>query len=82
MDELLKIIKEKQTISIPETALELNMSEEMIRARLEHYKRLGYLKRVTIKNEKCSGSCKKCRGCSIENREASLILWEKGKKLS
>lgn len=81
MEKLLEIIKEGQSLSMPELAERLDTSVELILARLERYEQLGVVKRVCFDASQCRGSCKKCRGCSGMKKSEPLVYWEKGEKL-
>lgn len=81
MNDLLDMIRQGQTSSIPELAGRLQISEELLYARLERYEQLGLVKRVRVDTSGCGGNCKRCRGCSGMKTERPLVYWEKGEKL-
>ena len=56
----------------------LGTSVEMAEARLEHYARLGYLKK-TVFSPDCGGVCQNCRRCGGrgEGHSAPIVCWEK-----
>lgn len=81
MEKLLEIIKEGRSAALPELAGMLDMSEELILAKLERYEQLGYVKRVRFDALQCGQNCKKCRGCSGLHKSEPLVYWEKGKKM-
>lgn len=81
MDDLLDMIQQGQTSSIPEMARRLQISEELLYARLERYEQLGFVKRVRVDTSECGGNCKRCQRCSSVKTERPLIYWEKGEKL-
>lgn len=81
MENLLDIIRQGQTSSIPELARRLQISEELLYARLERYEQLGVLKRVRMDASGCGGNCKRCRGCRGMKTGEHLVYWEKGEKL-
>lgn len=45
MENLLEILRQGQTASLPELAGRLQISEELLSARLERYEQLGYVRR-------------------------------------
>lgn len=81
MENLLEIIRQGQMSALPELAKRLQISEELLLAKLERYEQLGYVKQVRMDDFGCGGDCKKCRGCRGMKIGKPLIWWEKGEKL-
>ena len=83
MDELLSIMLDSESISMPELAEKLNMPEAFIYARLERYEQLGYVKRVVEHSGGgCSGSCGSCKGCGTHKLEFKpSVYWIRGERL-
>lgn len=81
MENLLEIIRQGQISALPELAERLQISEEMLLARLERYEQLGIVRRVRMDTSGCGGNCKRCRGCSGMEVGGHLVYWEKGEKL-
>ena len=83
MDELLTIMLDSESVSMPELAEKLHMSEAFIFARLERYEQLGYVKRIVDKSQGgCSGSCGNCKGCGTHKLEFKpSVYWVRGEKL-
>lgn len=80
MENLLEIIRQGQVSALPELAERLQISEEMLLARLERYEQLGIVRRVCMDTSGCGGNCKRCRGCSGMKTGGHLVYWEKGEK--
>lgn len=81
MENLLEILRQGQTASLPELAGRLQISEELLSAKLERYEQLGYVRRVRMDASGCNGNCKRCRGLSGMKTGEPLVCWEKGEKL-
>ena len=83
MDELLSVLLNKKTVSMPELSEELPISKEFIYAKLERYEQLGYVKRVVENGSLgCSGNCSGCSGCGSTKLNLSpSVYWIKGDKL-
>ena len=81
MENLLEIIRQGQSFALPELAKRLQITEELLSAKLERYEQLGYVKRVHMDMSACGGNCKRCRGCSGMKTGENLVYWEKGEKL-
>lgn len=81
MENLLEVIRQGQISSLPELAERLQVSEELLSAKLERYEQLGVVKRVCMDASGCGGNCKRCRGCSSMRTGGHLVYWEKGEKL-
>lgn len=80
MENLLEIIRQGQMSALPELAKRLQISEELLLAKLERYEQLGYVKRVRMDDLGCGGNCKKMPGMlRHENRETSDLVGERGK---
>ncbi|MCR5215229.1 MAG: winged helix-turn-helix transcriptional regulator [Eubacterium sp.] len=84
MDDLISLITESEMISMVELSDKLNMSKDMILARLERYEQLGFIKRVVEKgtSSSCSCNCNSCKGCNIsKGPDKPLVYWMKGDRL-
>ncbi len=84
MDDLISLITEAEMISIPELSYRLNLSKDMLLARLERYEQLGYIKRVVEKGTSsgCSCNCSSCKGCNMAQGSVKpLVYWTKGDRL-
>lgn len=81
MENLLEFIRQGQVSALPELAERLQISEEMLLARLERYEQLGVIRQVRMDISGCGGNCKRCRGCSGMETGGYLVYWEKGEKL-
>lgn len=76
---LLSLLEEKGIRSTAQLAAELGTSTEMVKAKLERYEQLGYVKK-TVMSANCDGNCKKCHGCSgMKSAAASVVYWERSK---
>lgn len=81
MDDLLEMIKQGRQMALPELSQRLGMSPELLRARLERYEQLGYVKRIRMDSAVCGGECRKCRGCSGNMQSSVFTYWERGERL-
>jgi len=85
MDDLISLITESEMISLVELSDKLNMSKDMILARLERYEQLGFIKRVVEKgaSSSCSCSCNSCKGCMTAgtSSDTPIVYWLKGDAL-
>ena len=79
MENLLEIIRQGQTFALPELAKRLQITEELLSAKLERYEQLGYVKRVHMDMSGCGGNCKRCRGCSGMKTGRIWYIGRKGK---
>lgn len=59
MENLLEVIRQGQISSLPELAERLQVSEELLSAKLERYEQLGVVKRVRMDASRCGGNCKR-----------------------
>lgn len=82
MENLLEVIRQGQISSLPELAERLQVSEELLSAKLERYEQLGVVKRVRMDASGCGGNCKRCRGCSSMGTGGHLVYWEKGENFN
>ncbi|MCR4938852.1 MAG: winged helix-turn-helix domain-containing protein [Treponemataceae bacterium] len=84
MDDLISLITQAEMISIPELCDKLNMSKDMLLARLERYEQLGYIKRIVEKGASsgCSCNCNSCKGCHTSvGGVTPSVYWTKGDHL-
>lgn len=61
IEQLLDILKEGRSVTLPELAVRLEASEEEVLAGIEFLMQTGYLTRVAMKSG-CGGSCPGCAG--------------------
>lgn len=57
---LLEFLDAPGVHSTAQLAADLNITPEMVEAKLERYAQLGYVKK-TVMSADCGGNCKKCR---------------------
>ncbi|NLG02996.1 MAG: hypothetical protein GX567_04045 [Clostridia bacterium] len=79
MKNLLAILENQNIRSTAQLAEELGTTSEMIEARLEHYAKLGYVKKTVMNGSDCENNCKKCKGCNHCQNDRSVVFWEKKK---
>ncbi len=79
---LLDALDSKEIFSTAQLADLLDSSPEMVEAQLERYAQLGYVKKTIMNgSSKCSGGCRKCKGCSHKKQSVPVVFWEKVKSL-
>ena len=75
---LLDALDSKEICSTSQLADMLGTSSEIIEAQLERYAQLGFVKKTVMNgSSKCSGSCKKCKGCNQKKNSVPVVFWEK-----
>lgn len=76
-ESILEILRSGESLSTAELAEITKSTPEMLLAKLEHYAVLGYVKRIEMCGQSCSGSCGKCRGCSPSSSPCNpVVYWE------
>lgn len=74
---LLELLGAPGVHSTTELAAAMGTDVAMIQAKLEHYARLGYVKKTVLSSD-CKSSCGRCRGCHLHHEHApALIYWER-----
>lgn len=74
---LLELLGAPGVHSTMELAAAMGTDVAMIQAKLEHYTRLGYVKK-TVLSPDCETSCGSCRGCHRQSVDAPvLVYWER-----
>ena len=74
---LLELLDSPGVHTASQLAADLGTTPEMVEAKLEHYARLGYIKK-TILFAGCGEGCKTCPGCSgLKHSAASITYWER-----
>lgn len=74
---LLELLSLPGIHSTTELAAAMGTDVAMIQAKLEHYTRLGYVKK-TVLSPDCETSCGSCRGCRRQRVNAPpLVYWER-----
>lgn len=75
---LLEALDSKEIRSTAQLADMLDISVELVEAKLERYEQLGLVKKTLMNaSATCGGSCKKCKGCNHENKSVPVTFWEK-----
>lgn len=74
---LLERLGEPGVHSTTELAAAMDTDVAMIQAKLEHYARLGYVKKTVLSPDCHSSTCGSCRGCHRQNDKPPLIYWER-----
>ena len=75
---LLEALDSKEIRSTAQLADMLDISVELVEAKLERYEQLGLVKKTLMNaSATCGGSCKKCKGCNHEKESVSVTFWEK-----
>ncbi|HHX37637.1 MAG TPA: hypothetical protein GX717_06620 [Clostridiaceae bacterium] len=80
-DILLEMLQNGEHIAVSELADTLQTSPEMVLAMLEHYERLGFVKKTVIQFKTENSSCGGCAGCVHLKQRDGFTLWEKGERL-
>ena len=75
---LLELLGAPGVHSTTELAAAMGTDVEMIQAKLEHYTRLGYVKKTVLSPDCHSSTCGTCRGCRGQRVNAPpLVYWER-----
>lgn len=74
---LLELLSLPGIHSTTELAAAMGTDVEMIQAKLEHYTRLGYVKKTVLSPDCESATCGSCRGCHRQSVNTPLVYWER-----
>lgn len=75
---LLELLGEPGVHSTTELAAAMDTDVAMIQAKLEHYARLGYVKKTVLSPDCQTSNCGSCRGCPRQSVSAPpLVYWER-----
>lgn len=77
LTEILRIMGTGTSYSTVQLADALKTTPECVQRSLDCLERLGYIRRISVEPPpSCSGSCKNCHCCEIQEASRQPVMWE------